>query len=77
MFEIDKKTDEPVVDARGSIRAKTSHTLNPVPLHIYAPSISVQLDSGNTKPGLANLASTILNLMGYEAPEDYEKSLIK
>jgi 2,3-bisphosphoglycerate-independent phosphoglycerate mutase len=77
MFEIDKKTGEPVVDARGSIRAKTSHTLNPVPLHIYAPSISVQLDSGNAKPGLANLASTILNLMGYEAPEDYEKSLIK
>ncbi len=77
MFEIDKKTDEPALDARGSIRAKTSHTLNPVPLHLYAPSISVQLDSGNVKPGLANLASTILNLMGYEAPEDYEKSLIK
>jgi 2,3-bisphosphoglycerate-independent phosphoglycerate mutase len=77
MYEIDKKTDEPAVDAQGSIKAKTSHTLNPVPLHVYAPSISVQLDARNAKPGLANLASTILNLLGYESPEDYEGSLIK
>ena len=28
------------------------------------------------KPGLANMASTVANLLGYEAPDDYEPSLI-
>jgi len=76
MFEIDKKSDEPKVDAQGRRKAMTSHTLNPVPLHVYAPSVSLQLSSGRATPGLANLASTILELMGYAAPEDYEGSLI-
>jgi 2,3-bisphosphoglycerate-independent phosphoglycerate mutase len=86
MYEIDKKTDEPMVDAKGLIKAKTSHTLNPVPLHIFAPGTSLELvssESGKSRsagpaaPGLANLASTILYLMGYDAPDDYERSLIK
>ncbi len=77
MYELDKKTNEPVVDARGLIKAKTSHTLNPVPLHVFAPSISVQLASHRSAPGLASLASTILDLMGYDAPEGYESSLIQ
>jgi len=86
MYEIDKKTDEPMVDAKGLIKAKTSHTLNPVPLHILAPGTSLELvssESGKSRsagpaaPGLANLASTILYLMGYDAPDDYEPSLIK
>jgi 2,3-bisphosphoglycerate-independent phosphoglycerate mutase len=86
MYEIDKKTDEPMVDAKGLIKAKTSHTLNPVPLHIFAPGASLELvssESGKSKkaglaaPGLASLASTILYLMGYKAPDDYEPSMIK
>ena len=35
MFEIDKKTGEPAVDSAGHVKVKTSHTLNPVPLHIF------------------------------------------
>jgi hypothetical protein len=27
-------------------------------------------------PGLANVAATVLHLLGYRAPEDYEPSLI-
>jgi 2,3-bisphosphoglycerate-independent phosphoglycerate mutase len=83
MYEIDKKTNEPVVDAKGLIKAKTSHTLNPVPLHIFAPGTPLELVSDEdyknrvAAPGLANLASTILYLMGYDAPEDYEPGLIK
>jgi len=83
MYEMDKKTDEPIVDAKGSIKAKTSHTLNPVPLHIFAPGTSLEVVSPEARkagvpgPGLANLASTILYLMGYDAPEDYEPGLIK
>ncbi len=76
MVELDKKTGKPVVDASGRIRPKTSHTLNPVPLHIYAPSVSFRLKAKMPDAGLANLASTVLNLMGYEAPEDYREGLI-
>ena len=35
MYEIDKKTHElPKVDKNGKMKAKTSHTLNPVPVHL-------------------------------------------
>jgi 2,3-bisphosphoglycerate-independent phosphoglycerate mutase len=76
MFEIDKKTGEPALDAEGEIKAKTSHTLNPVPLHLYAPGANVSLDTRRAKPGLANLAATVLSLLGYDAPEDYEPTLL-
>ena len=77
MYEIDAKTDEPTIGVDGSIRAKTSHTLNPVPLHIYAPGTRVRMVSGREGSGLANLASTVLALLGFDAPEDYEASLIE
>ena len=79
MFEIDKKTGEPSLDAKGNAKAKTSHTLNPVPLHAYVPGGGIRLDAGplgKTKPGLANLAATILTLMGFDAPEGFEPSLL-
>ena len=79
MFEIDKKTGEPSLDTNGNARAKTSHTLNPVPLHAYVPGGKICLDAGplgKTKPGLANLAGSILTLMGFEAPEGFEPSLV-
>jgi len=79
MFEIDKKTGEPSLDTNGNARAKTSHTLNPVPLHAYVPGGKICLDAGplgKAKPGLANLAGSILTLMGFEAPEGFEPSLV-
>lgn len=77
MVEIDKKSGEPVVDAEGRTRPKTSHTLNPVPLHVYAPGTQVALDPVRSRDaGLANLAATVLALLGYEAPEDYAPSLL-
>ena len=80
MFELDKKTGEPVVAAGGVAKPKTSHTLNPVPLHVYAPGHPLRLSPHAAKtaqPGLANLASTILALLGYDAPEDYAPSLVE
>jgi len=77
MYEIDKRTGEPAHNARGAIRVKTSHTLNPVPVHVFAPGQPIELDPKVAKPGLANLASTVLCLMGFEAPEDYEPCLIR
>jgi len=89
MFELDPKTGEAKLDDRGRPRVKTSHTLNPVPIHVFAPSVRASLrdpargSSGSASgsaaraPGLANLAATVLHLMGFEAPEDYEPSLIE
>ena len=81
MFEFDKKTGEPAVGPNGKIKAKTSHTLNPVPLHVFAPGakFSVRDPAGKSsvRPGLANLAATVLTLMGYDAPEHFEASLIE
>jgi 2,3-bisphosphoglycerate-independent phosphoglycerate mutase len=77
MFELDKKTGRPALDAEGRPRVKTSHTLNPVPLHVYAPGASIALAPRPRPGGLANLAATVLHLLGYEAPEDYEPSLLE
>ena len=78
MYELDKKGNVKR-DAAGHTKAKTSHTLNPVPFVL----ISSQADPGYRlrqdlpAPGLSNVAATILNLLGFEAPEDYDPSLIE
>jgi 2,3-bisphosphoglycerate-independent phosphoglycerate mutase len=64
------------VDAKGNPRVKTSHTLNPVPLYIYAPGYPALRLSGAEKPGLGNIAATNFNLLGYQAPPDYLPSLV-
>jgi 2,3-bisphosphoglycerate-independent phosphoglycerate mutase len=84
MFEIDKKTHRLSVDAHGELCPKTSHTLNPVPCHIYAPGQDLSVDpavvgpdrSSERGPGLANVAATALFLLGLEAPEGYLPSLL-
>ena len=79
MFEIDKKTGLPKADRNGKYKAKTSHTLNPVPCIIYdnfyADQYKVKADEGNF--GLSNVAATMVNLMGYEAPSMWDESLIE
>jgi 2,3-bisphosphoglycerate-independent phosphoglycerate mutase len=60
-------------------RVRTSHSLNPVPLAIYdprEPGGGPALTLPTQAPGLANLAATALNLLGFAAPEDYEPSLL-
>lgn len=63
-------------DKKGVPKVKTSHTLNPVPLYIYAPGIEGIRLSNVEKPGLGNIAATTLNLLGYQAPADYMPSLV-
>ena len=55
-----------------------SHTKNPVPFIFKDFSevnrfALIQIDN----PGLSNVAATILNLLGYCAPEEYDPSLIE
>ncbi|MBE6537301.1 MAG: 2,3-bisphosphoglycerate-independent phosphoglycerate mutase [Ruminococcaceae bacterium] len=79
MYEIDKKTKGPKVEKDGSFKAKTSHTLNPVPCIIYdnftADKYSVKL--GREDFGLSNVAATTVNLLGYEAPEIWDESMVE
>ena len=76
MFDVDTKTGEALRDSTGKIAAKTSHTLNPVPLHIYAPGKALRLTPGADGAPLAHIPATLLHLLGLQAPEDYEPSLI-
>ena len=79
MFEMDKKTGLPKADKNGNFKSKTSHTLNPVPCIIYdnvtSGAYTVKADEG--KFGLSNVAATMVNLMGFEAPDMWDESIIK
>ena len=69
MFSIDKK---------GAKSVKTAHSLNPVPFIIYDPGYQNEYRMADLKgKGLSNIAATLLNLLGYEKPEDYDPSLIE
>ncbi len=78
MYEIDKKTGKPKTDKEGHYKAKTSHTLNPVPCILYnnvCDKITLKEDKGTF--GLSDVAATMVNLMGYEAPSMWNESLLK
>ena len=79
MYERDKKTDAVVVDPdNGAIKTKTSHSLNPVPVHVYDPSGRIPLRlNDRDELGISSLAATCLTLLGFEAPEDYTPSIVK
>lgn len=76
MCELDKKTRE-VKLKDGKPKAKTSHTLNPVPCIIYdnftADKYTVKKDG---KWGLSDVAATTVNLLGYKAPSMWDDSII-
>jgi 2,3-bisphosphoglycerate-independent phosphoglycerate mutase len=56
---------------------KTSHTLSPVPFVIHDPNYDGEYRMAPpAAPGLANVAATVFNLLGYDAPNDYEPSLL-
>ncbi len=76
MFDLDSETGNPRRDESGRIFAKTSHTLNPVPLCLFAPGYPLQFASHASDAPLAHLSATVLHLLGLQAPEDYAASLI-
>ena len=79
MYEMDKKSGLPKADKNGNYKAKTSHTLNPGPCIIYDNvtngAYTVKADEG--KFGLSNVAATMVNLLGYEAPSMWDESIIE
>jgi len=68
MFTLKKGKREPMV----------AHTLNPVPFIVkdYSNANPLQLAPCQEKR-LSNVAATLLNLLGYESPTEYDASLIK
>jgi 2,3-bisphosphoglycerate-independent phosphoglycerate mutase len=65
-------------DNAGVKMIKTAHTLNPVPFVIYDPGYKGEYKMAPLqKKGISNVASTLLNLLGFEKVEDYDPSLIK
>ena len=71
MFQIDRGTGA-YLDA-----PLTSHTLNAVPLYLFDPARGRRLRGDVGGAGLANVAATALELMGMQAPDDYERSLLE
>lgn len=78
MYEHDKKTGALKRDENGVIKRKTSHSLNPVPCIIFDPEnegeYSEELIEGL---GISSLAATCIELLGYNPPEEYDKSVLK
>lgn len=66
-------------DSKGEKRPKTSHTLNPVWFVVVDPQNPDRWEINREveERGLANVASTILYILGYEKPDFYEPSLVK
>ena len=71
------KKDGSVPQEDGHPKVKTAHSLNPVPCIIYDPEFkgeyARELRSGL---GISSIAATCINLLGYEAPADYDPSVI-
>ena len=78
MFELDKKTKQPAQNKDGSYKAKTAHTLNPVPLILYDNVSGGRL---GLKPletaGLSNIAATVANLLGLHKHDKWDDSLLE
>lgn len=77
MYELDKKTGKAKLGATGKPKAKTSHTLNPVPCFIYDNFYGDKYVAAKGDFGLANVASTVFTMLGLDVPEMWEKSLIE
>jgi 2,3-bisphosphoglycerate-independent phosphoglycerate mutase len=82
MYEHDKKTGKVVLHTDGTPKAKTSHSLNPVPCIIYDPEYKGEYKNEpkesclNEGLGISSIAATCIQLLGYVPPADYDKSII-
>ena len=82
MFEHDKKTGAVLKKGDGTPRAKTSHSLNPVPCVVFDPEykgeyeIELRSEANGKDLGISSLAATCIELLGYKAPADYDPSVL-
>jgi 2,3-bisphosphoglycerate-independent phosphoglycerate mutase len=82
MYEHEKKTGQVSRKADGSPRAKTSHSLNPVPCVVFDPESKgeyegeLRSEAGGKALGISSLAATCIELLGYVPPADYDPSVL-
>ena len=60
---------------KGELQVRTAHSLNPVPFIIVDDEIKYEFEEGNY--GLANVAPTIVKMLGLSLPSSWEKPMIK
>ncbi|MFP4179827.1 MAG: 2,3-bisphosphoglycerate-independent phosphoglycerate mutase [Spirochaetaceae bacterium] len=77
MYARDKK-GHIKIKKNGKPEAKTSHSLNPVPCTVFDPE-----GKGDYEPelreglGISSLAATVIELLGFYPPEDYDPSVLE
>lgn len=77
MYEISKKTGEPAKNPDGSLKAKTSHTLNPVPCILYNKTMPELCTLKKGDFGLSNVAASVAELLGYEPLDVWRESFLQ
>jgi 2,3-bisphosphoglycerate-independent phosphoglycerate mutase len=83
MYEHDKKTGAVSLKPDGTPKAKTSHSLNPVPCIVYDPRCKDEYlhapgeGSLNEGLGISSIAATCIELLGFIPPADYDKPVLK
>jgi 2,3-bisphosphoglycerate-independent phosphoglycerate mutase len=75
MIERDGK-GRPKFNKDSTPQRRTSHSLNPVPFVLYRPGGKLQLREDLPGAGLANVAATVAELLGFAPPEGYDPSLL-
>ncbi|HNQ97777.1 MAG TPA: 2,3-bisphosphoglycerate-independent phosphoglycerate mutase, partial [Treponemataceae bacterium] len=77
MFEHEKKTGAVSRKEDGSPKAKTSHSLNPVPCIVFDPASKGEYKSALKEGlGISSLAATCIEMLGFKAPADYDSSVL-
>ncbi len=66
--------DQMTETKKGKTSVRTAHSLNPVPFIIYDKDTDWKILDGNY--GLANVAPTVVKMMGLTAPDCWEDSMI-
>ena len=66
--------DQMTETKKGKTSVRTAHSLNPVPFIIYDKDHSWKIKEGHF--GLANVAPTIVTMMGLSVPQGWEQSMV-
>ena len=66
--------DQMTETKKGKTSVRTAHSLNPVPFIIYDKDHVWHIKDGHF--GLANVAPTIVKMMGLTAPDCWEESMV-
>ncbi len=62
---------------KGELQVRTAHSLNPVSFIIYDKTTKYEIVDNTEGLGLANVARTVAKMFDIEAPECWERSIIK